>query len=85
MSTEARSLCVVTAPRLGSAAGSTMNLRTAQAVRLACRVMAAAGGAATAWLAAGPGPAGPALAVGAATWLALTARHQLRRSHDDHG
>ena len=62
-----------------------MNTRLVRApvVRLACRVVIAAGGAAMAWLAAGPGPAGPALAVGAGTWFVLTARRDLSRSRDD--
>jgi curved DNA-binding protein CbpA len=40
--------------------------------RLALRVILAGSAAALGVLAAGPGPAGPALATGAATWLALT-------------
>ncbi len=44
--------------------------------RLALRVIAAGGVAAAAFL-AGPGPAGPALATGAATWLILTAGRDL--------
>ncbi len=46
-------------------------------LRLALRVVAAAGGVAAAALLAGPGPAGPALATGAATWLILTAGRDL--------
>jgi curved DNA-binding protein CbpA len=45
--------------------------------RLALRAGAAAVAATLGLLAAGGGPAGPALAVGAATWLVLTARHDL--------
>lgn len=45
--------------------------------RLALRVVVAAVAAVVGLLAAGSGPAGPALAVGAATWLVLTARRDL--------
>src|SRR6266702_101542 len=51
--------------------------------RLACRVVAAAGVSALAFLVAGRGPAGPALAVGAATWLVLTARRDLGRPNPE--
>ncbi len=48
-------------------------------VRLLVKVaVAVTAGIAGAW-AAGRGPAGPALAVGAATWLAVTTWHDLRR------
>jgi hypothetical protein len=46
-------------------------------VRLAIRVGVAAVAATAGVLAAGGGPAGPALAAGAATWLVLTARRDL--------
>jgi curved DNA-binding protein CbpA len=45
--------------------------------RLALRILAAAGAGTAAVLAAGPHPAAPALVTGAATWLILTARHDL--------
>lgn len=45
--------------------------------RLAVRVVAASSAAAFAVIAAGHGPAGPALATGAATWLLLTGRRDL--------
>jgi hypothetical protein len=48
-------------------------------VRLVARIAAAAGTAAIAVLVAGHGPAGPALATGAATWLVLTSWPDLRR------
>ncbi len=60
----------------GAEVGHTL-LTSVRAVRLAIRVVAAAGVAAIALLAAGPGPAGPAVTVGAATWLVLTARRDL--------
>ncbi len=54
-----------------------------RSARLACRVVAAAGVSALAFLVAGQGPAGPALAVGAATWLVLTARRDLGRPNPE--
>ena len=45
--------------------------------RLALRILAAAAASTAAIAAAEPHPAGPALATGAATWLILTARHDL--------
>jgi curved DNA-binding protein CbpA len=45
--------------------------------RLALRILAAAAAGAAAVIAAGPHPAAPALVTGAATWLILTARHDL--------
>jgi curved DNA-binding protein CbpA len=45
--------------------------------RLALRILAAAAAGAAAVTAAGPHPAAPALVTGAATWLILTARHDL--------
>jgi curved DNA-binding protein CbpA len=50
-------------------------VRTGRPARLTVRVAGTAAAAVIAVLAAGPGPAGPALAVGAATWLALTIRN----------
>ena len=48
-------------------------------VRLASRFAVAAGTAAIALVVAGHGPAGPALAIGAATWLVVTRRSDLGR------
>jgi len=48
-------------------------------VRLAARIASAAAAAAIALLVARHGPAGPALATGAATWLVLTSWPDLRR------
>jgi hypothetical protein len=48
-------------------------------LRLAARVLAAASAATLGVLAAGGGPAGPALVTGAATWLLLTAGRDLGR------
>jgi hypothetical protein len=45
--------------------------------RLALRVLVAAAACAAAVTAAGPHPAAPALVTGIATWLVLTARHDL--------
>jgi hypothetical protein len=45
--------------------------------RLAARVLAAAAASVIAVAAAGPHPAAPALVAGIATWLVLTARHDL--------
>jgi DnaJ domain len=47
--------------------------------RLALRILLAAAASAAAVAAAGPHPAAPALVTGVATWLALTARHDLAR------
>ena len=52
-------------------------VRSGRPVRLALRFAVAAVAATFGALAAGGGPAGPALAVGAATWLVLTARQDL--------
>jgi curved DNA-binding protein CbpA len=52
-------------------------IRRARTARLAVRVMTAACAAVAGVIAAGPGPAGPALVAGATTWLLLTARHDL--------
>jgi hypothetical protein len=48
-----------------------------RAVRLAARALAAAAAATHGFLAAGSGPAGPALAAGAATWVLVTIRRDL--------
>ena len=55
-------------------ARAAVSLRLRRPVRLAVRAVAAAAAAALGILIAGPGPAGPALAAGAATWLVLTIR-----------
>ncbi len=55
--------------RLGSPSAARYRL----AARLGARVIVAASAAALGLLGAGQGPAGPALAAGAATWLALSA------------
>jgi len=52
-------------------------LRGGRPVRLALRALGAAAAAVAGLLAAGHNPAGPALAVGALTWLALTCRRDL--------
>jgi curved DNA-binding protein CbpA len=51
--------------------------RRGRPARLALRVAAAVAVAAAAVAAAGPHPAAPALVTGVATWLVLTARHDL--------
>ena len=60
------------------AARAASTIRHGRAVRLAARTLAAVAAATLGFLAAGPGPAGPALAAGAATWLMLTVRRDLR-------
>ena len=52
-------------------------VRSGRPVRIALRAALAGGAAAAAVLSAGPGPAGPALATGVATWLVLTIRADL--------
>jgi curved DNA-binding protein CbpA len=52
-------------------------VRHGRPARLALRCAAAAAAGAAAVAAAGPHPAAPALVTGVATWLALTARHDL--------
>lgn len=63
--------------RAGRAAWVLARVRQGRPVRLMLRVLGAAGAGAAALLAAGPGPAGPALATGALTWLVLTVRRDL--------
>jgi hypothetical protein len=64
-------------PRLPQAmAKLASRARHGRPARLALRILAAATSTA-AIAAAGPHPAAPALATGAATWLILTARHDL--------
>ena len=52
-------------------------VRRGRPARLALRVLVAVAASAAAVAAAGPHPAAPALVTGAATWLVLTARHDL--------
>ena len=47
------------------------------AIRVAGRAVIAAGGATIGWMASSPGPAAPALAVGAGTWLVLASRRDI--------
>jgi hypothetical protein len=54
-----------------------LRIVTVTAIRLAARAVIAACGAAIGWLAASPGPAAPALAVGAGTWLVLASRRDI--------
>jgi hypothetical protein len=65
-------------PRLPRAmAELAVRVRRGRPARLALRILAAVAAGAGAVLAAGPHPAAPALVTGAATWLILTARHDL--------
>lgn len=57
--------------------GLAGRIRRGRPVRLAIRICLAAVAGLAGVLAASGGPAGPALAVGAATWLVLTARADL--------
>jgi hypothetical protein len=52
-------------------------VRQGRPLRLGLRILVAAAAGAAAVLAAGPHPAAPALVTGSATWLILTARHDL--------
>jgi curved DNA-binding protein CbpA len=52
-------------------------VRRGRPARLALRILLAAAAGAAAVAAAGPHPAAPALVTGIATWLVLTARHDL--------
>ena len=56
--------------------------RRGRPARLALRIAAAVAVAAAAVAAAGPHPAAPALVTGVATWLVLTARHDLAPRDD---
>jgi curved DNA-binding protein CbpA len=65
-------------PRLPQAVAELASrARHGRPARLALRILAAAAASTAAIAAAGPHPAAPALATGAATWLILTARHDL--------
>ena len=52
-------------------------VRRGRPARLALRILAAVAASVIAVAAAGPHPAAPALVTGVATWLVLTARHDL--------
>jgi hypothetical protein len=65
-------------PRAGAGVGLRARITGGRPTRLALRTGVAAAAATLGLLAANGGPAGPALAVGAATWLVLTARQDLR-------
>jgi hypothetical protein len=67
----------VSGGRAGLAARLLGRVRMGRPARLALRILAAGAAGAIAVLAAGPGPAAPALVTGAATWLVLTARRDL--------
>jgi hypothetical protein len=62
---------------LAAPAGVAAAVRCRRPVMLAVRVATGGCAAVAGVIAAGPGPAGPALAAGAVTWLVLTARHDL--------
>ena len=64
-------------PSTSAPAGIRARMTGGRPMRLALRIAVAAVAATAGMLAAGGGPAGPALAVGAATWLALTVRQDL--------
>jgi hypothetical protein len=61
----------------GAAARLSARIRRGRPLRLALRIAVAAAVSVAAVIAAGAHPAAPALVTGAATWLALTARHDL--------
>ncbi|HXP22257.1 MAG TPA: J domain-containing protein [Streptosporangiaceae bacterium] len=65
------------ATRASAAARLAGRVRLGRPFRLVLRVLGACAAAAAGLLAAGPGPAGPALATGALTWLLLTIRRDL--------
>jgi hypothetical protein len=69
----------VTTPSRGRGPASRLisRARRGRPARLALRIVAALAVAAAAVVAAGPHPAAPALVTGVATWLVLTARHDL--------
>lgn len=69
----------VRAPRAGPAAAPSLAGRVLQGrpARLALRVVVSVSAGLAAVIAAGPHPAAPALVTGVATWLVLTARHDL--------
>ena len=63
--------------RFAAATRLLARARRGRPARLALRITVALAAAAAAVAAAGPHPAAPALVTGAATWLVLTARHDL--------
>jgi len=63
--------------RFAAATGLPARARRGRPARLAARFLAALAAGAAAVAAAGPHPAAPALVTGVATWLILTARHDL--------
>ena len=69
-------------PRLAPVTRLPSRVRRGRPARLALRILAALAVAAAAVAAAGPHPAAPALATGVATWLVLTARHDLAPSDE---
>jgi hypothetical protein len=73
-------------PALAGTAGRLVfRVRRGRPGRLALRVLAAFLAGAAAVVVAGGQPAAPALITGAATWLVLTARHDLAPPVPDHG
>jgi hypothetical protein len=70
-------VAIVAASGATPAAQLLARVRLGRPVRLALRVLAAVAAGLAGFLAAGPGPAGPALATGALTWLILTIRRDL--------
>jgi curved DNA-binding protein CbpA len=61
----------------GALASLAARVQRGRPLRLGLRILVAAAAGVAAVLAAGPHPAAPALVTGVATWLILTARHDL--------
>jgi curved DNA-binding protein CbpA len=72
-----RSVMDVVSAEGQGAARLLARVRRGRPGRLALRVLAAVAASVAAVAAAGPHPAAPALVTGVATWLVLTARHEL--------
>jgi hypothetical protein len=72
-----RSVMDVVSPEGAGAARLLARVRQGRPGRLALRVLAAVAASVAAVAAAGPHPAAPALVTGVASWLVLTARHDL--------
>jgi hypothetical protein len=70
-------VAIVAASGATPAAHLLARIRLGRPVRLALRILATVAAGLAGFLAAGPGPAGPALATGALTWLILTIRRDL--------
>jgi hypothetical protein len=70
-------------PLGGGLGGLGLAVRAGRLGRLTLRVVGVVGVSIVALLAAGHRPAGPALVVGALTWLILTARHDVARREGD--